>query len=1270
MRNLSIRNLAQTCLIAAFSSATCTAVAAILHVPAGADLQAAIDRAAPGDTITLEPGATYQGLFKLRRKAGNQYITIRIADESLLPPDGTRISPAAATVLPKLIAPDNRPPLQTEAGAHRYRLIGIEIRPPKGVYASELVLLGSPGALSAADQPFNIILDRLYIHGDPTVGAKRGITLNSGFTVIKNCYISDIKSDFQDSQAIAGWNGPGPYEILNNYLEASGENVMFGGALPSIQGLVPSDIVFRKNYCFKPTSWRKDSPDFAGKTWIVKNLFELKNARRVLIEHNVFENNWAQAQAGFGIVFTVRAESGSAPWAVIEDVIFSQNIVKNCGAGVNILARDYNSNLQGIVRRLLIKDNLFLNIDHTKWPGEGRLFQILWGPEDLTIDHNTAITSNLRHTIIFDGSYPCQRLIVTNNIFPHGQYGVFGNAKGTGTVALDTYAPDSVFRNNVLAGGSATKYPTTNFFPPSLSAVDFQDYAGGDYRLSPTSPYRLAGTDGKDLGADIAAIDVGISDVVSGTSFPNQVPMAQSVTPATGEGSLQAFTFIVSDGNGFNDIRSAQLLFNSTLAPSGGCYVRYLRGGNSLSLRDDTGTAWLGPATIGVRGVLANSQCEIHLGDSSASGSENILKVTLKLQFKPSFRGLKTVYVLGEDFTSATSGWQPRGSWLPAPNSAPQAVSVTPASGEGLQQVFQFVVSDPDGADDLRSAHVLLNSTLSGAKGCYLLYRFQDRTLWLRDDAGAVWLGPVTLQSSGSIRNSQCLIDTAGSSASLSVGSAALTIALSFSPSFLGDKNVYLLAEDALFSQSGWQLRGRWTPARNSPPNAISLTPSSGEGLQQVFQFVVSDPNGAGNLQSVHFLVNGSLSGVGACYLVYTVATDTFSLGNDQGIVSNGPTRAGTSSTLVNNQCVLNVGASGASMSDDRLTVFVTIAFKKSFWGQKYIYILADDEGFLNSGWQRLGTWTPIPNEPPVVNVFSPSSGEGSQAIFTARISDPNGVRDLLAGYFLIGSQLSPAVSCYFRYQPGTGLLLRDDSGSSWLGPVGASATLANSQCAIGPASSTVDVADDTLILSVAVQFQSSFSGLKAVYLLAEDRGYRNSGWKRMGSWTIPGEAKAGHVPVGWNLQQGIDGGFPSSSVTAKPREVYEKRVVFVKNFVAELITICTLDPAELRVPVTRITLSGAASVFRVIAANNVPACCTDQGPDRFGLAWHEMSVGAGVYSFGPITFGFAGAASSAEQGANFELHRLYPHANRAVGCGRGITLNSLCLKLLDIISA
>jgi hypothetical protein len=92
---------------------------------------------------------------------------------------------------------------------------------------------------------------------------------------------------------------------------------------------VSRDIEFRANYCFKPLSWKIGDPSYAGIPWAVKHLFELKNARRVLIEGNRFENNWTHAQTGTAILFTVRNRGGKAPWSAVQDVTMINNVVRS-----------------------------------------------------------------------------------------------------------------------------------------------------------------------------------------------------------------------------------------------------------------------------------------------------------------------------------------------------------------------------------------------------------------------------------------------------------------------------------------------------------------------------------------------------------------------------------------------------------------------------------------------------------------------------------------------------------------------------------------------------------------------------------------------------------------------------------------------------------------------------------------------------------------------------------------------------------------------------
>src|SRR5260221_3900773 len=152
--------------------------------------------------------------------------------------------------------------------------------------------------------------------------------MNGREMAVINSRLIDFKEVGADSQAVAGWNGPGPFKIFNNQLEAAGENVMFGGADPSIDGLVPADIEVTRNFMTKPLGWRMDTPGFEGTAWTVKNLFELKNARRVLVDGNILEHNWAHAQNCFAILCIVRNQKGSAPWSVVENVTFANNVVR------------------------------------------------------------------------------------------------------------------------------------------------------------------------------------------------------------------------------------------------------------------------------------------------------------------------------------------------------------------------------------------------------------------------------------------------------------------------------------------------------------------------------------------------------------------------------------------------------------------------------------------------------------------------------------------------------------------------------------------------------------------------------------------------------------------------------------------------------------------------------------------------------------------------------------------------------------------------------
>lgn len=470
----------------------------IIHVKAGDDLQLAINQATFGDVLVLEAGATFTGPIVLPRKTSNvdrpEYITIRTSNLDGIPVEGERVKPEShSKAMPKIVAPDGGVAISTEPGAHHYKFVGIEFTTASTArYIYNLVNLGSDDYRTHDQFPHHLVFDRCYVHSPGLNRARRGFALNSGLTSICNSYIAGFAGVNDETQGIGGWSGPGPFNIFNNYIEGGGQGLMFGGADPSIQDLVPSDIKIRGNTFFKPAAW-------FGKATI-KASIELKNARRIVIDGNLIES---EGPVG-AFVLTVRNQDGRAPWSIIEDLEITNNIVRGAGAGFTILGRD-DGNKSQEANRIRIANNIMTGIG----PDHGAQFLKINGGVAVSIENNT-----VDHTGNMITSYGdvTQKFIFRNNIIRHNSYGIFCER---GPRPLSCF-PGSVFVGNVivdnekLAGsGSAISknYPPTNHFPPGFDRVGFINYAEGDWRLAPNSPVRGKGSGGSDPGVNFAELE-------------------------------------------------------------------------------------------------------------------------------------------------------------------------------------------------------------------------------------------------------------------------------------------------------------------------------------------------------------------------------------------------------------------------------------------------------------------------------------------------------------------------------------------------------------------------------------------------------------------------------------------------------------------------------------------------------------------------------------------------------------------------------------------
>jgi hypothetical protein len=268
-----------------------------------------------------------------------------------------------------------------------------------------------------------------------------------------------------------------------------------------VQGLVPSDITIRHNTLAKPLAWKPDEPSYAGDHFTVKNLLELKNARRVAIEGNLFERCWADGQSGEAAVLTVRNQNGTAPWSTVETVRFADNLVRRVGGGLSILGHDDHQPSQE-AHDFTIENNLFYDLGGA-WGGDGRLAVLASGtgepgPSAVRIEHNTALQSGDPLVSSTPGTvveHPGLRF--ADNIALGGSRGVWGDGTAAGDPSLAAYYPDAAFSGNVLVGAPAAAYAAHpgNWFPPTVAEVGFVDPAGSDYRLTSGSPYLGRGAD-------------------------------------------------------------------------------------------------------------------------------------------------------------------------------------------------------------------------------------------------------------------------------------------------------------------------------------------------------------------------------------------------------------------------------------------------------------------------------------------------------------------------------------------------------------------------------------------------------------------------------------------------------------------------------------------------------------------------------------------------------------------------------------------------------
>ena len=525
-------------------------------------LQSALTASSCGDTIKLQAGATFSGVFAFPGKAcdDQHWIIVRTsAPDSSLPAEGTRITPCYAgvsslparpafnclstqNVMAKLVMGQNAGsgPVVFTAGANHYRLIGLEItRAANGTYVGNLAF---PTTHATAN---HLVFDRVWMHGTVHDDTGRGIFLSGlSYVALVDSYLNDFHCESKtgsctDAQTVAGGLGSNQdsvYKINNNFLEAAGENIIFGGGPAT---LTPTDIEVRHNHFFKPLTWMPGRTGMVGgnhgNAFIVKNHFELKNAQRVLFEGNLTENTWGGfSQAGFTLLLTPKNQSTPhgyvCPLCQVTDVTVRYSKFSHSGSGFQLAnaEADGGGGLPLAGERYSIHDVILEDVNATTYNGQGQLAQVssaAGGPEvtDLQMAHITAFPSSILFVFGNQTSSPkMPNFVFANSIVTTGRSPIWSTGGGPGNCAYGNVPNNTL--NGCFTGytfGSNALIAVPSNYPPSswphgntflqnansAGFVNFNNGNGGDYHLQSNSVCKNAGSDGKDLGADVNAVD-------------------------------------------------------------------------------------------------------------------------------------------------------------------------------------------------------------------------------------------------------------------------------------------------------------------------------------------------------------------------------------------------------------------------------------------------------------------------------------------------------------------------------------------------------------------------------------------------------------------------------------------------------------------------------------------------------------------------------------------------------------------------------------------
>lgn len=527
-------------------------------------LATALSSVSCATVLTLTAGTTYTlNAYNLPTHSCDEthWIIVQSSQLANLPASGTRINPSNLSNMPTVTSGtdfaiiDNSG--QGVVAIDHYRFVGINFAfTANDNNETYLLYLGS-GAVN--DTSNRIIVDRCIVQGQPLFANKYGLQINAANSAVVDSYITEmhgLNGIWGDAAALSvGGHGEAGYLIQNNFLSASGHDLVFGGGGT---GNV-TDITITKNWFWKNPCWLPTQGCYVGPHWAAKTQLEFKLGTRVSVTGNVFDYEWLDTEPGYASINIVPSTSEN-PGAYDDDILIQNNLFRHSfavyrNAGYSTADANWVLSTMGVAsHRVVVYNNLFDDIGG--WGAQSPNFQIITSGSEIDeqIYHNTFVSNVSIDNSMSVGFKTFSGCDFADNILNYGNYGVNGgNGEGFGKAVLDTVCYDYKFGNTALVGGlNGVTYPTGTLAPTdwtnAAGGVRFVNYnggSGGDYRLctgvnAPAAPcpgasiLHNAASDSIDVGANVsnvlAATTGVLSGIITGSTFTSGNQMTSGVS--------------------------------------------------------------------------------------------------------------------------------------------------------------------------------------------------------------------------------------------------------------------------------------------------------------------------------------------------------------------------------------------------------------------------------------------------------------------------------------------------------------------------------------------------------------------------------------------------------------------------------------------------------------------------------------------------------------------------------------------------------------------